>query len=312
MNNQELPGYRLHRALPLNIQNVRDRTVSERITRIRQDVEFEERSKSFDDTGLDELNDIINHSFYLGEQTPTILKQHLRFGETTSEDSVFCFETISAPSDNRDWMTKLFSSPLPNRPKLLSRSGNNNMVASPKGLSSHPQSLFATIIVDPSAVTSGGTASTPSTDPTSTKSDSNSNLSNSSDSSKKPQNLFSASMPQRLASDDHSPCAYCISTNRSRKASTHSKYSCPVLAALKPCKTCGASGINNHTAMHCPERKTIRLRLKTRQPKVFTEKDLPSMMVFPLGYYNKPKWSAPIQNRARWFSLTNYKMSKRG
>ncbi|CAD5205943.1 unnamed protein product [Bursaphelenchus okinawaensis] len=102
MNNQELPGYRLHRALPLNIQNVRDRTVSERITRNRQDVEFEERSKSFDDSGLDELNDIINHSFYLGEQTPTVLKQHLSFGETTSQDSVFSFEAIEVEHNNNN------------------------------------------------------------------------------------------------------------------------------------------------------------------------------------------------------------------
>lgn len=41
-------------------------------------------------------------------------------------------------------------------------------------------------------------------------------------------------------------CAYCKSNGYD--AVGHTKIKCPRLALLSPCMSCGASGINNHTA----------------------------------------------------------------
>lgn len=41
-------------------------------------------------------------------------------------------------------------------------------------------------------------------------------------------------------------CAYCKSNGYN--AIGHTKIKCPRLASLSPCVSCGASGINNHTA----------------------------------------------------------------
>lgn len=41
-------------------------------------------------------------------------------------------------------------------------------------------------------------------------------------------------------------CAYCMSNGYDSFG--HTKVKCPRLALLSPCASCGASGINNHTA----------------------------------------------------------------
>ncbi|VDO73467.1 unnamed protein product [Heligmosomoides polygyrus] len=42
----------------------------------------------------------------------------------------------------------------------------------------------------------------------------------------------------------------------------HPKTACPALFVLKPCSLCGADGYDNHTLMHCPSQKKVKLQLR--------------------------------------------------
>ncbi|KAH7671549.1 NOS-2 protein [Aphelenchoides avenae] len=55
-------------------------------------------------------------------------------------------------------------------------------------------------------------------------------------------------------------CQYCKSLNRPFVG--HHKKNCPVLMSLAPCAACGASGKDNHTLVHCPNKPKELLRLK--------------------------------------------------
>ncbi|KAI6214631.1 Nanos-type domain-containing protein [Aphelenchoides besseyi] len=71
------------------------------------------------------------------------------------------------------------------------------------------------------------------------------------------------------------PCGYCASLGH--EAQSHNRYCCPKLAALKPCSICGASGYNNHTRTHCPQRPKLIMELipERMQPTPWKGKPIP-------------------------------------
>ena len=71
-------------------------------------------------------------------------------------------------------------------------------------------------------------------------------------------------------------CVYCKARNDPGYY-THTKFNCPVLAGMDPCKICGKGGFDNHTERfaytkfahsdqsnfsHCPKKQRVRLPLR--------------------------------------------------
>ncbi|CAD5207604.1 unnamed protein product [Bursaphelenchus xylophilus] len=78
-------------------KTARERTQS--FLHIRDDeMEMVDRmARSFDETGLDEVNEIIDHNYYKDEDTPRIVQEHLKFPKDET-DIVFTFE--DSPPDS--------------------------------------------------------------------------------------------------------------------------------------------------------------------------------------------------------------------
>ncbi|CAD6198610.1 unnamed protein product [Caenorhabditis auriculariae] len=54
---------------------------------------------------------------------------------------------------------------------------------------------------------------------------------------------------------------------------THSRFRCRRLQDLAPCRTCGASNENNHTASHCPRQLPTELVLRETSANVVVQRE---------------------------------------
>ncbi|CAD5207602.1 unnamed protein product [Bursaphelenchus xylophilus] len=325
-------------------------------------------ARSFDETGLDEINEIIDHNYYKDEDTPKIVKEHLKFSNDDT-DIVFTFEDTSSKTLSEQDRQKVATYPLPpfcstanDVPWKRTHPGRAGLIFHPVPVRVTSNSLgegrnnildigrkfgplgeqnsyngmvngiirrVQNLIHTPNQMGSPGYEETarrffaesryPSTESSSSGSSSKENIPKFQNSIPRVQKLnltsdfgpknrevrdvgpvrslavFSQSLPSnpKVNIDAVGPCAYCLSTGQRKTiAYSHSKFLCPILSSLRPCKICGARGLDNHTAMHCPRRQKVQLTLNRVQTKIFSERDLPFMKVLPKGSYNMPKWTS--------------------
>ncbi|KAI1707514.1 CBR-NOS-2 protein [Ditylenchus destructor] len=76
------------------------------------------------------------------------------------------------------------------------------------------------------------------------------------------QSSFSGYMQSSSFYSIREKCVFCNANDY--PCVGHTNHNCPRLLQLNPCQYCGASGINNHTKRHCPQRPRIDLQLKSQ------------------------------------------------